>query len=74
MFFGRSYSKRNPDVQALAPGSNTELNASALEAIAGDAPSARLPKASVLGATLAEVLTETKMQPSKSASKRMIQV
>ncbi len=61
-------------LQALAPGGQTELNASTLEAIAQEAPSAQLPKADVVGASLANVLAVTKLQPSKSASKRLIQV
>lgn len=61
-------------LQALAPGGRTELNATTLEAIAEEAPSAQLPRAEIVGAPLANVLTSTKLQPSKSASKRLIQV
>jgi len=59
--------------QALAPGGTTELNASTLEAIAEEAPSARLPRAEVVGSSLIDVLLATKMQPSKSAGRRLIQ-
>lgn len=61
-------------LQALAPGGKTELNAATLEAIGEEAPSAQLPRVEVVGAPLASVLTATKLQPSKSASRRLIQV
>ena len=60
--------------QALAPGGTTELNAATLEAIAEEAPSARLAKGEVVGSSLIDVLLATKMQPSKSAGRRLIQV
>ena len=61
-------------MQALAPGGQTELDAATLEAIAEEAPSAQLPKVEIVGAPLANILMATKLQPSKSASKRLIQV
>lgn len=61
-------------LQALAPGGKTELNAETLEAIADEAPSAQLTRGEVVGNQLAAVLASTKLQPSKSAGKRLIQV
>lgn len=61
-------------VKALAPGGSTELNASALEAIAEEAPSARLPRDQVISALLSEIMATVKLQASKSASRRLIQV
>lgn len=58
--------------QALAPGAETELDVATLEAIAGDAPSATLPRAAVVGAPLADVMVAAGMQPSKAAVRRMI--
>lgn len=58
--------------QALAPGATTMLDASALEAIAGDAPSASLPRGEVVGAPLCDVMAAVGMQPSRSAVRRMI--
>eukprot|EP00887_Chlorella_sp_A99_P007384 scaffold2.g7384.t1 len=56
-----------PLEEALAPGAETELDVATLEAIAGDAPSATLPRAAVVGAPLADVMVAAGMQPSKAA-------
>lgn len=57
---------------ALRPGAATVLDAAALEAAAGDGPSATLPRASVVGATLVDVLVAAGMQPSKAAARRLV--
>lgn len=57
-------------MQALKPGSATQLDAPTLEAVAGDAPSASLPRSSVEGATLADVMAAVKLQPSKTAARK----
>ena len=61
-------------MQALAPGSDTSLDAAALEAIAGEAPSATLPRDEVVGTALAEVAVAAGLQPSKGATRRLIKV
>ncbi|KAL4438252.1 hypothetical protein ABPG77_010613 [Micractinium sp. CCAP 211/92] len=58
--------------EALAPGAATKLDADSLEAIAGDAPSATLPRDQLVGAGLADVMVAVGMQPSKAAVRRMI--
>jgi len=60
--------------QALAPGAETTLDAAALEAIAGEAPSATLPRDAVVGAALADVAVAAGLQPSKGATRRLIKV
>lgn len=60
--------------QALAPGADTTLDAAALEAIAGEAPSAILPRDAVVGAALADVAVAAGLQPSKGATRRLIKV
>ena len=60
--------------QALAPGSETKLDAAALEAIASEAPSASLARAEVVGVALSEVAVAAGLQPSKSATRRLIKV
>lgn len=62
------------DAQALAPGGSTQLDAAALEAIAQDAPTARLSRAEVVGRPLADVMVAAGLQPSKAASRRLIKV
>lgn len=52
----------------------TKLDADSLEAIAGDAPSATLPRDQLVGAGLADVMVAVGMQPSKAAVRRMIKV
>ncbi|KAK9806707.1 hypothetical protein WJX73_010861 [Symbiochloris irregularis] len=58
--------------QALAPGGSTQLDAAALEAIAQDAPTAKLSRQEVVGKPLADVMVAAGLQPSKAASRRMI--
>ncbi|PSC70485.1 tyrosyl-tRNA synthetase [Micractinium conductrix] len=58
--------------EALAPGAATKLDADSLEDIAGDAPSASLPREQLVGALLADVMVAVGMQPSKGAVRRMI--
>jgi len=58
--------------EALKPGAATALDAATLEAIAGDAPSADLPRSEVVGAALADVMVAARMLPSKAEVKRMI--
>ncbi|GIL70938.1 hypothetical protein Vretimale_4040 [Volvox reticuliferus] len=58
--------------EALKPGAATQLDAATLETVAGDAPSATLPRASVEGITLADILVAVKLQPSKSAARKLI--
>lgn len=57
---------------ALAPGAATKLDATTLEAVAADAPSATLTRAEVVGQTLADVMVAVGMQGSKAAVRRMI--
>lgn len=56
--------------QALKPGAATQLDAATLETVAGDAPSAVLPRAAVAGVPLADVMVAVKLQPSKSAARK----
>lgn len=63
-----------PLVQALAPGGATQLDAESLEAIAGDAPSAVLPREQLVGCSLVDVAVACGLQPSKGAARRLIQV
>ncbi|KXZ43833.1 hypothetical protein GPECTOR_79g112 [Gonium pectorale] len=58
--------------EALKPGAATQLDAATLEEVAGDAPSATLSRGSVAGATLADVMAAVKLQPSKSAARKLI--
>ncbi|KAG2485358.1 hypothetical protein HYH03_015851 [Edaphochlamys debaryana] len=58
--------------EALKPGAATQLDAATLETVAGDAPSAALPRAAVEGALLADVMATVKLQPSKSAARKLI--
>ncbi|GIL66588.1 hypothetical protein Vafri_20064 [Volvox africanus] len=58
--------------EALKPGAATQLDAATLETVAGDAPSATLPRASVEGTTLADILVAVKLQPSKSAARKLV--
>lgn len=61
-------------MQALAPGSETKLDAETLEAVAGSAPLVELPAEQVLGRQLIEVMAAIQMQDSKSAARRLIKV
>lgn len=58
--------------EALAPGSETKLSAEALEAAAGDCPTASVTRDDVLGALLPDLMVLVGMQPSKAAVRRMI--
>ena len=58
--------------EALAPGAATALDAGVLEAIAGDAPSATLPRGAVVGVALVDVMVAAGLQPSKAAGRRRI--
>lgn len=58
--------------EALAPGSETKLNAESLEAAAGDCPTASISKQDLLGSPLPDVMVQVGMQPSKAAVRRMI--
>ncbi len=59
-----------PGPQALKPGAATQLDAATLETVAGDAPSAVLPRAAVAGVPVADVMVAVKLQPSKSAARK----
>jgi len=68
-------SLRTPScLPACLPPAATKLDADSLEAIAGDAPSATLPRDQLVGAALADVMVAVGMQPSKAAVRRMIKV
>lgn len=56
---------------ALRPGADTALDADALEAAAGDGPSASRPRAAIVGAPLVDVLVDVGLQPSKGAARRL---
>jgi len=56
--------------EALAPGSQTKLSAEALEAAAGDCPTASVT--GIVGMLLPDVMVEVGMQPTKAAVRRMI--
>ncbi|GBF93022.1 hypothetical protein Rsub_05633 [Raphidocelis subcapitata] len=58
--------------EALRPGAATELDAATLEAIAGDAPSAALPREKVEGQLLVDVIVASGMLPSKGEVRRMV--
>ena len=58
--------------EALAPGSETKLSAEALEAAAGDCPTALISRADVVGKPLPDIMVQVGMQPSKAAVRRMI--
>ena len=60
--------------QALAPGSNTRLDAETLEAVAESAPSVELSRDEVLEKPLAEVMAAVKLQDSRAAARRLIKV
>jgi tyrosyl-tRNA synthetase len=57
-------------MQALKPGADTKLEASALEEIAGDGPTVSLPRAAVVGSALADIAATTKLLASKSEARR----
>jgi hypothetical protein len=59
-----------PTAQALKPGAATLLDATTLEAVAGDAPSATLARAEVEGRTLVDVMVAVGLQLSKGAARK----
>ena len=61
-------------LQALAPGSDTQLDAETLEAIAESAPSVELPRDQLIGRPLPDVMATVKLQDSKAAARRLIKV
>lgn len=69
-----------PQLHCLLPPHSSPLlplhapAADMLEAIAGDAPSATLPREQLVGALLCDVMVAVGMQPSKAAVRRMIKV
>lgn len=58
--------------EALRPGTDTLLDAAALQAIASEAPSATLPREKVVGQPLAELAVAVGLQTSKGAARRLI--
>ncbi len=60
--------------QALAPGSDTALDAETLEAVAESAPSVELHREQVVGQPLTDVMVAIKLQDSKAAARRLIKV
>ena len=56
--------------QALKPGSSTKLDASTLETVAGDAPSASLHRDQVVGLPLVDVMVAVGLQTSKSQGRK----
>ena len=56
--------------EALAPGSQTKLSGEALEAAAGDCPTASV--GDIVGMQLPDVMVQVGMQPTKAAVRRMI--
>lgn len=58
--------------EGLLPGSKTELNAALLESLSADMPSCTLPRHSVVGAKVIDLLVEIGAQKSKSDARRLI--
>lgn len=58
--------------EALRPGSQTELDVSTLESIAGEAPSVTLPRDQLVDKPLVDVMVTAKMLASKAEVRRMI--
>ncbi|CAL5218529.1 g217 [Coccomyxa viridis] len=58
--------------EALAPGSDTALDAETLEAVAESAPSVELHREQVVGQPLTDVMVAIKLQDSKAAARRLI--
>ena len=56
--------------QALKPGSSTQLDAETLEAVAGDAPSASLGRAQVVGLPLVDLMVTVGLQTSKGQGRK----
>ena len=59
--------------KVLRPGMDTELDATALRSMVGLVPSAQLTTAEVIGESLVNLVVKVGLQPSKGATKRMIQ-
>lgn len=59
--------------ELAAPGSETKLDAQALEEISQDIPSHHLRKSEILDQKLLDVIVAIGMQPSKSAVRRLIE-
>jgi len=57
----------------LKPGLETELDATALRTMVGLVPSAELPLEEVVGQSLVQLVVKVGLQPSKGATKRLIQ-
>ena len=57
-------------LQALKPGSSTQLDAETLEAVAGDAPSASLGRAQVVGLPLVDLMVTVGLQTSKGQGRK----
>jgi|TARA_B110000003_G_scaffold276578_1_gene324120 tyrosyl-tRNA synthetase len=57
----------------LKPGADTDLDVTALTALEGIVPSATLPMQQVLGISLVQLAVDVGLQPSKGATKRLIQ-
>lgn len=68
------YDGTSCEMQALAPGSNTKLDAETLEAVAESAPSVELARDEILGKPLIDVMVTIKLQDSKAAARRLIKV
>jgi tyrosyl-tRNA synthetase len=57
----------------LRPGAITKLNASALSSLSGLVPGAELPVSEVVGKSLVNLVVQIGFQPSKGATKRLIE-
>lgn len=58
--------------EGLRPGAETVLDATTLEALAGDIPTKSFARDAVVGKGVAELLAATALQPSKSAARKLI--
>lgn len=58
--------------EGAAPGSQTKLDATVLESIAGDMPSHSLPVAEVVDGKLVDLMVKVGLQPSKNEARRLI--
>jgi len=58
--------------EQLAPGSQSQLNASMLEALASDMPSCEMPQNRVLKAKLIDLMVEIGLQTSKGEARRLM--
>lgn len=64
--------KAHKATEALRPGSDAELDAATLDAIAGEAPTSQLSRSEVEGVPVIDVLVKSGLQSSKSAARRMV--